>query len=570
MARKSRKNMPEAAAQASDNLTAEAVLNLDRQEKPYQAAIYARLSFESEANRERDTVETQIAYIRHFISEQPDMVEAGVYADISVTGTTFERLEFDRMMQDIRAGKINTVITRDLSRLGRNYVETGNYIERVFPFLDVRYIAITDDFDSARPGTDLSVPLKNIVNEFYSKDLSKKVTTGKRAIWLRGEFCDFLVPYGYRKVNKHLVVNEETKENVINIFNWFMEGKGYNEIAKMLEAQGHLSPQKCRFLEVGNQKEADKAGGWSAWTVKKILGTEYYIGNSVHGKQRRALETGRKTVNTSPDTWVRIENTHEPIIEKDLFYRAQQELERRTDENRKKHSRNPKLPNPPVNKFRKKIHCAECGGALALKRWNRGDKFCYICLKHRKRKKECANNMHIPLEAVESTVYSVIRQHINLCIDKHQLIRRLNGRSSNVRQHSLYEKEILRLYAELRKTVSKKNGLYEDYREKLITPEELCSYREEYENTENEIKKRIEVLEDRKQIYAKDFHINKDWEQAVSHYLRKRTLTQEMVDAFVEDVIVYDDTKIEVRLKYDDDMTELLETAKKLEVQDGE
>lgn len=120
-----------------------------------------------------------------------------MYADISVTGTTFERPEFDRMIQDIRAGKINTVITRDLSRLGRNYVEAGNYIERVFPFLDVRYIAITYDFDTARPGTDLSVPLKNIVNEYYSKDLSKKVETGKHSIWAQGGFSEGTPPYGY-------------------------------------------------------------------------------------------------------------------------------------------------------------------------------------------------------------------------------------------------------------------------------------------------------------------------------------------------------------------------------------
>ena len=155
MARKSRKNTPIAVAEPTDNLTTKAVLSLDKEAKPYQVGIYARLSFESEANKERDTVDTQIAYIREFINGQDDMVEVCVYADISVTGTTFERPEFDRMIQDIRAGKINTVITRDLSRLGRNYVEAGNYIERVFPFLDVRYIAITDDFDTARPGTDL-------------------------------------------------------------------------------------------------------------------------------------------------------------------------------------------------------------------------------------------------------------------------------------------------------------------------------------------------------------------------------------------------------------------------------
>lgn len=189
--------MPVAVAEPTDNLTAKAVLSMDKEAKPYQVGIYARLSFESEANKERDTVDTQIAYIREFINSQDDMVEVEVYADISVTGTTFERPEFDRMIQDIRAGRINTVITRDLSRLGRNYVEAGNYIERVFPFLDVRYIAITDDFDTARPGTDLSVPLKNIVNEYYSKDLSKKVETGKHSIWAQGGFSEGTPPYGY-------------------------------------------------------------------------------------------------------------------------------------------------------------------------------------------------------------------------------------------------------------------------------------------------------------------------------------------------------------------------------------
>ena len=132
MARKSRKNMPVAVAEPTDNLTAKAVLSMDKEAKPYQVGIYARLSFESEANKERDTVDTQIAYIREFINSQDDMVEVEVYADISVTGTTFERPEFDRMIQDIRAGRINTVITRDLSRLGRNYVEAGNYIETLW------------------------------------------------------------------------------------------------------------------------------------------------------------------------------------------------------------------------------------------------------------------------------------------------------------------------------------------------------------------------------------------------------------------------------------------------------
>lgn len=322
MARKSRKNMPVAVAEPTDNLTAKAVLSMDKEAKPYQVGIYTRLSFESEANKERDTVDTQIAYIREFINGQDDMVEVCVYADISVTGTTFERPEFDRMIQDIRAGKINTVITRDLSRLGRNYVEAGNYIERVFPFLDVRYIAITDDFDTARPGTDLSVPLKNIVNEYYSKDLSKKVETGKHSIWAQGGFSEGTPPYGYYRAtdgSRKLLIDEEVSDNVVRIFNMFLDGEGYGSIAKTMQSEGILSPPKYRFYKAGKTEFAEKAREWHYSHVKEILQGEYYIGNIVHGKQRKALDTGRKNKKKDKSKWQRVENAHEPIIDKDTL-----------------------------------------------------------------------------------------------------------------------------------------------------------------------------------------------------------------------------------------------------------
>lgn len=280
MARKSRKNTPIAVAEPTDNLTTKAVLSLDKEAKPYQVGIYARLSFESEANKERDTVDTQIAYIREFINGQDDMVEVCVYADISVTGTTFERPEFDRMIHDIRAGKINTVITRDLSRLGRNYVEAGNYIERVFPFLDVRYIAITDDFDTARPGTDLSVPFKNIVNEYYSKDLSKKVETGKHSIWAQGGFSEGTPPYGYYRAtdgSRKLLIDEEVSDNVVRIFNMFLDGEGYGSIAKTMQSEGILSPPKYRFYKAGKTEFAEKAREWhySHELVSRLLYDEH-------------------------------------------------------------------------------------------------------------------------------------------------------------------------------------------------------------------------------------------------------------------------------------------------------
>lgn len=568
MARKSRKVMP-AVSGAAIEKTVEKVVDV----KPYQVGIYARLSHESEANRERDTVETQIAYIRNFVAEQTDMVVADVYADISVTGTTFERSEFERMIQDIRQGKINTVITRDLSRLGRNYVEMGNYIERVFPFLDVRYIAITDDFDTARPGTDLSVPLKNIVNEYYSKDISKKVKTGKVAIWSQGGFSEGTPPYGYVRAedgSRKLIIDEEVSGNVKKIFDLFLEGNGYHRIAETMQAEGHLSPPKYRFMKKGKKEFADRSRDWHYSHVKEILQGEYYIGNIVHGKQTKSLATGMKNKHTDESEWIRIEGAHEPLIDKETFEKAQERMkELRDGYYNMMRNRNPEYEDSPENKFFLKINCGECGKGMHLQRQGRNNIFVYRC-RHKYRKDGHCLNQHDFLHSdVEDAVFSVIKQHMTVCIEKLALVRKLNARKDNVMQYNLYAKEITRLRREVQRISGNKNGLYEDYRDRLITAEELCQYQNEYEGQIRQIEEQIDTLLIRQRTYEKDFHINEDWEETVNKYLKRRKLTKEIVDAFVSKVVCYHDGNIEVRLVYDDFMRELLEISEEREAADG-
>lgn len=525
MARKSRKNMPVAVAEPTDNLTAKAVLSMDKEAKPYQVGIYARLSFESEANKERDTVDTQIAYIREFINSQDDMVEVEVYADISVTGTTFERPEFDRMIQDIRAGRINTVITRDLSRLGRNYVEAGNYIERVFPFLDVRYIAITDDFDTARPGTDLSVPLKNIVNEYYSKDLSKKVETGKHSIWAQGGFSEGTPPYGYYRAtdgSRKLLIDEEVSDNVVRIFNMFLDGEGYGSIAKTMQSEGILSPPKYRFYKAGKTEFAEKAREWHYSHVKEILQGEYYIGNIVHGKQRKALDTGRKNKKTDKSKWQRVENAHEPIIDKDTFYRVQERIELIRSKHLEGSKPNPEAPKKPDNILVYKTKCACCGGSvLIIRHHTYSDRFMYKCSKRRKLTALCENKSSYEYNEVMDSVFSVIRQHMKLCIEKTKFVQKMNNRKENILQYDIYTKQIAKLQNDVRRITANKSGLYEDYREQLITAEELCQYQKEYESRVNEIEAQITELLYRRSLYEKDFHIDEGWEETVNKYLSR-------------------------------------------------
>ena len=497
------------------------------------------------------------------------MVEVEVYADISVTGTTFERPEFDRMIQDIRVGRINTVITRDLSRLGRNYVEAGNYIERVFPFLDVRYIAITDDFDTARPGTDLSVPLKNIVNEYYSKDLSKKVETGKHSIWAQGGFSEGTSPYGYYRAtdgSRKLLIDEEVSDNVVRIFNMFLDGEGYGSIAKTVQSEGILSPPKYRFYKAGKTEFAEKAREWHYSHVKEILQGEYYIGNIVHGKQRKALDMGRKNKKTDKSKWQRVENAHESIIDKDTFYRVQERIELIRSKHLEGLKPNPEAPKKPDNILVYKTKCACCGGSvLIIRHYTYSDRFMYKCSKRRKLTALCENKSSYEYNEVMDSVLSVIRQHMNLCIEKTKFVQKMNSRKENILQYDIYTKQIAKLQNDVRRITANKSGLYEDYREHLITAEELCQYQKEYESRVNEIEAQITELLYRRSLYEKDFHIDEGWEETVNKYLSKRKLTRELVEAFVSE-IVFTDNNIEVKLLYDDFLKELLEVAEEREV----
>lgn len=479
------------------------------------------------------------------------------------TRTSPDREEVYPLSGVVTCGGCGIPMVRKTSKVG------GNYIERVFPFLDVRYIAITDDFDTARPGTDLSVPLKNIVNEYYSKDLSKKVETGKHSIWAQGGFSEGTPPYGYYRAtdgSRKLLIDEEVSDNVVRIFNMFLDGEGYGSIAKTMQSEGILSPPKYRFYKAGKTEFAEKAREWHYSHVKEILQGEYYIGNIVHGKQRKALDTGRKNKKTDKSKWQRVENAHEPIIDKDTFYRVQERIELIRSKHLEGSKPNPEAPKKPDNILVYKTKCACCGGSvLIIRHHTYSDRFMYKCSKRRKLTALCENKSSYEYNEVMDSVFSVIRQHMKLCIEKTKFVQKMNNRKENILQYDIYTKQIAKLQNDVRRITANKSGLYEDYREQLITAEELCQYQKEYESRVNEIEAQITELLYRRSLYEKDFHIDEGWEETVNKYLSKRKLTRELVEAFVSE-IVFTDNNIEVKLLYDDFLKELLEVAEEREV----
>ncbi|MCM1176086.1 MAG: recombinase family protein [Blautia sp.] len=296
--------------------------------KIYSAGIYARLSVDS-GEKKNESIETQLEIAKAFIARQEDIVLYNCYTDIGRTGTDFDREGFERMMCDVRARRIDCVVVKDLSRFGRNHIETGNYIEKIFPFMGVRFIAVTDQFDSMDPSgqTDaLGMNLKNLVNEMYARDIAIKVRSSKKAKWEQGGYTGGIPPYGYRAERtgdkKCLVVEEETADIVRKIYELFLSGKNMKEIARWLYESRILRPERYRRTGQVRCPEPERLEQWPRCTLKRILTNPVYMGCLVQGwacgkdcrmRNRHDIDSGSRSVR---------EHAHEAIIGEEQFFEA--------------------------------------------------------------------------------------------------------------------------------------------------------------------------------------------------------------------------------------------------------
>ena len=550
MARKSRRTMQ---VQAETQVT---------QQKPtafYKAALYARLSMETEMNRERDTAGTQLELMRSYVAEHDDIEIAGEYCDRSISGTTFERPDFDRMMTDIKTGKINCVIVKDLSRLGRNYVETGNFIERVFPFLGVRFIAINDNFDSDKKDVDLTIPLKNIINECYAKDISRKTLAGRDSGWAQGKYVTGNYSYGYMRdpEDKHKLIVDETAAAVVKrIFRLFVkEDMNYTDIAKILSAEEIPTPDEHKFSQRGVFQGEFKYA-WTRIAVKTILTNEAYLGYVVYHQTRAEFYRGVKTHRNSKDKWKYIEDAHEALVSREQFDQAQEKIAN-VEQNWRQIQGKKVGTVAELNFYGDRIKCMDCGARMHLRKQRQ--RHAYICMTYySKGKSECLSH-RVFKEDVDNAVFTVIRQHMRLCIDTEVSVRKLNESSGNRKQYKLLLEEISKMRRKIEQYSGKKEALYNDYADRLIDEEEYLTLNAKYVEETDYLKQKVDDLLIMQEQYATDYKVNADWKQNVEAYLNKRKLTKEMADAFVDYIEVAEDGSCHVHLKYDDLLKELLE-----------
>lgn len=346
--------------------------------KNYNVGIYLRLSKEDETAGHSESISNQRDYIISYVSQQGWNI-AGIYIDDGFSGLNFDRPAFKRMIEDIENKKVNLVITKDLSRLGRDYIDTGYYLERYFPKMKVRYIALSDGIDtfSNTSNNDIS-PFKSVINDLYAKDISKKIRTVMDTKRKNGQFIGAFAPYGYKKDpdNKNkLVIDDEAAAVVRRIFSMYLKGESMYGIKKTLNIEKVPSPAKYKETNSTYRNPVAKRYLWTNETVKRILTNPSYMGNMAQGRQVKINYKVEKYRKIPPEDWIVVENTHEPIISREEFLLAQEMLRRRMVH---------------YDKGEKAFHllngllfCGACGSKMTFRK-NSSNKMIAICTTYNK------------------------------------------------------------------------------------------------------------------------------------------------------------------------------------------
>lgn len=376
----------------------------------YKVAGYIRLSKEDKIKDESNSVTNQKLIITSYIENNDDLELFDFYIDDGYSGTTFNRPEYKRMIEDIIEGKINTIIVKDLSRFGRNHIESDNYLENILPGYNVRFISINDDIDTLNNSNSVSsivIPLKNLINDQYARDISEKVRSTLKMKQLNGEFIGVTAPYGYLKdpKDKHkFIVDREASYIVKKIFNMIILGKSRKEIAEHLNSKNVLTPSLYKISkEKTNNKELIRSKKWNVEIVNRILRNGTYTGTLIQNVKTKPNYRTDKLIDVNKDEWIITENHHEAIISKVIFDKVQNILDRK-----KGYFNNKDI-------FAGYLKCFDCGKSMILRKSK--DKEYYYCSSF-VRNHSCTNHSIRKERLEELVLKDITEKYSNIQLNK--------------------------------------------------------------------------------------------------------------------------------------------------------
>lgn len=564
MARKSRKpsvsGTLDAAAQAKTEM------------KLYRTAVYARLSVEDSKNPDCDTIENQLSLVRNYVESKPYLRQTAEYIDNGVSGTRFDRPEFMRMVADMRAGEIDCIVVKDLSRLGRNYLEAGDYLEKIFPFFGVRFIAVTDGYDSINPNTaedGLIVPLKNLINEAYAKDMSKKISTAIDIKQRQGKFVGSRAAYGYTKSpedKNQLIVDREVSGIVVRIFECKARGMGNASIAKMLNEEGIASPMRYKYEKGLTKNKRYAESLWNDGTIAAMIVNPVYIGDMEQGIQKEAMYMGIRKHKPQKSGRIYVEGTHEPILSRELFDRVQELVEERKQKviaSRGKYDNVEKKE----NKFNHILFCGDCGGRLKF--YRRVDNrsgiakvyYDYTCPNSESYGEQFCKKKKIKMQDLEEAVKAALRMHMNLFLDTKEVLQRLNRTAQAKQIKTDYRRQITDTRNRLERAQSMNSSLYNDYADGLLNERDYLFAKQKYVKEAENLAQKLSELAAMQTTYETEYAGGQDFAKIMGQYAGFEELTSEMVHALISRIVFFGEGRIEIEYAFDDELKAFVELA---------
>lgn len=554
MARKSRKTTPEV-----EPVVEAAPLQI------FPTAIYARLSVENSGKSENvDVIANQIEICKSYIADRPYLSLVDTYIDNGHTGTVFDRPEFNRLMNDIKSGRIKCLVVRDLSRFGRDYIETGTYLERIFPQIGLRFIAIKenyDNFDTDGSNESLMIPLQNMINALYSKDISRKVSTALKAQMEQGTFQKRNLPYGYRWNEEHtnMVIDEETASYVRLIFQRKIEGCSMPMILDELDRLGAPNTELRKRQNGTRTGDGCSCKGWHKSTVYGILTNPHYVGDTVLGRSMVAIYKGIKSHNVKDkDEWIVFPNTHEAIISREDFQKVQDIMNAASVARQTKMQKSEEIRATLINLFDGKIFCADCGKRMYFhrkrvdKRKDGGWYAFYECSTYVGRRYEHCTAHYIRQDRLESDVLAAIQLQVKAALDYDKLLDKLRGSEGEKNIRDKQNALITSLNLKLSGVSKKRTRLYEDFAEGILDEEEYTFAKKSYDEQFADLSRRLDEAVQRRSKFNEAMSVDNKWITLMKSVSTATQLSQELVDESVEKVKIHEDGAVELVMKYGD------------------
>ena len=525
---------------------------LNTQKKIWNATLYLRLSRDDGDKEESGSITGQRELLRDYISQHPELREYAIRIDDGFSGSTFERPGFQKMIEDVKAGRTDCIIVKDLSRFGRNYLDAGEYIEKIFPFLGVRFIAVNDNYDSLgekKSSDDLIIPFKNLINEAYCRDISMKIRSQLEIKRKNGQFLGSFAAFGYLKDEQDknkLVVDQYAADIVRDIFKWKLDGISPQDIADALNKLGILSPMEYKRslgMKYTTSFKTSAKAAWSAGTVIRILKNPIYTGVLIQGKETTPSYKVHKRIAKDKSEWTVIENSHEAIISEIDFDSVQKVLKCDT-------RRSP--DDKAVGLFSGMLFCGDCGASMVRKTVPAGEKkyVYYVCSAH-KQDKSCSPH-RMRDTALEEIVLDSLRQHIREVVNMSELLNITDTAPLRNAQAQKVQRQLDKKREEYEKLQKLLMSLYENLTDGVIDREEYARLKASFTARADEAERQMDALRES----LNDIQSHGAENVWMNEFIKRQelaSLDRAVVVALIDKILIHSNDVVEIIYRWQDE-----------------